>query len=719
MACSKHAKKIAYLKRANWIFGLAIFVSAFLLFQVQPMISKYILPWFGGGTAVWTTSQVFFQALLLGGYAYAHALSRMQAGMQGRVHLALLAAALLWMAVMTWQWGAPILPDASWKPRGGIFPAWEVLLALLVSVGLPYFLLSTTSSLLQAWYSRLYQAESPYSFYVLSNAASLLALLSYPVVFEPNLTLREQAGGWSLGFGFLLVALAVCALWIIRLRLPDPVNAPPARARKGKKAPLTDEAAGERPGWSRFLSWIGLAACGSTMSLAITNQVTQDVASVPFLWVLPLSLYLLTFIVGFNDRVAAHRGLMIVLMLAALAVGLLLLAPPAQMPLWIQILENGFVLFVVCLFCHSELYRSRPHPRYLTSFYLMLSVGGALGGMLVSLVAPLLFRGFWEFPLALLFCADLARQMAQSDSAGRIYRFRHLVTLAALTLAVGIVLTPLKTYSDSFVVQRNFYGVMRVRQVDYDGVPAYNLVNGSIVHGLQAMDGANRGRPTSYFTQSSGAALAMVYHPARKDGQPLRIGIIGLGIGTLAYYGQPGDVIRFYEINPQVISIAHDDRYFTYLRDTRASVEIVEGDARLSLERELAEGGPQSYDVFVIDAFSSDSIPAHLLSKEALQLYLTHLNPSGVMAFHISNKYIALEPVLARLQEALGLRGAYIHARPQPGDPLSFDSFWILLARDQVLLNDPAIAAVKRDLQGRPDIRLWTDDYSNIFQTLK
>jgi len=698
-------------ERQRISFGLAIFISAFLLFQIQPLISRYILPWFGGGTSVWTTAQVFFQVVLLGGYAYAHGLSRLRGGRQGQVHLALLGVVAGVLVVLGVRWGTPVTPDASWKPEVGGYPAFQVLGVLAVSVGLPYFVLSTTSSLMQSWYSRMNREGSPYAFYVLSNAASLLALLSYPVVIEPNLRLREQALAWSVGFGVYLGAVGWCALQLLATRSDE-------GEKTGKRAE-TVEQAGERPGWGKSLLWIGLAACASTMSLAVTNQITQDVASVPFLWVLPLSLYLLSFIVGFNDWVARQRGPLVVLMLLALGVGLLILLNPWQLALGVQIAENCFVLFVVCLFCHSELYRDRPDPRYLTSFYLMLSIGGALGGVLVSLIAPLFFRGFWEFPLALLFCADLTRQMAQSDRASRLFRFRHGVTVLVAVLAVGIVLIPLKAYSDSFLVKRNFYGLLRVREVDYDGIPAYNLVNGTITHGLQAMEGPNRSRPTSYFTESSGAALAILNHPARLSGQPLKIGIIGLGVGTLAYYGQQGDTIRFYEINPQVIEVAQDTRYFTYLRDSRATVKIVEGDARLSLERELAGGDAQNFDIFVIDAFSGDSIPAHLLSIEALRLYMNHLKPDAVLVFHISNKYIALEPVLWQAQQALQISGAYIAGKALQGNPLSFESFWVLFTHNSDLLSAPAVTSASRELTGRAGIHLWTDDYGNLFQALK
>ena len=737
--------------KQTWVFGLAIFVSAFLLFQIQPMISKYILPWFGGGTSVWTTAQVFFQVLLLGGYGYAHGLNRLKSASQGRAHLGVMAVIAAWLVLMGLRWGAPVTPDASWKPTGALAPAWEVLVVLAVSVGLPYFLLSTSSSLLQSWYSRLHQQESPYWFYVLSNTASLLALLSYPVVFEPNLTLHEQALGWTAGFGVYLGLLGVCAWWVIR-RAPqetadqgaaadrpavppenakaDPVQAILAATNEAELEAAVSSAAWQNAGpnfsnasarnyYSVF--WIALAACATTTSLAVTNQITQDVASVPFLWVLPLSLYLLTFIIGFNDWVARQREALVLLMLAAMGVGLLLLTKPYELNLWQQILANCFVLLSVCLFCHSELYRSRPEPRYLTSFYLMISLGGALGGVLVSLVAPALFRDFWEFPLALIFCAVVIMQMTYSTPGSLLYRLRIPVMVITMVMEVFILLAPVKTFTSAIEVRRNFYGLMRIRLNEYtvedQAVPIYAMLNGSILHGLQAVEEPWRSLPTTYYTEDSGAALAITRSSARERGDPLRVGLIGLGAGTLGHYGQQGDTFRFYEINPQVIEAAWDDRYFTYLRDSRATIEIVEGDARLSMERELQQGGSQRYDVLVIDAFSGDSIPVHLLNKEALDLYLAHLNPDGVLAFHISNRYIDLEPVLWRLQQNLALLG--LHVEGNDDNDLESYSVWILLTRDPVFMDRLDTVARKRDLNSYPHMRLWTDDYSNLFQVLK
>ncbi len=347
----------------------------------------------------------------------------------------------------------------------------------------------------------------------------------------------------------------------------------------------------------------------------------------------------------------------------------------------------------------------------------MLSVGGALGGILVSFIAPLFFKGFWEFPLGLLFCADLIVSMSYEVKGSGLYRFRIPLTVVTLVLAIFIVLMPLELMSSALEVERNFYGVVRVRQLDFGGVSAYTLVNGSIVHGMEAVENPQNYLYSSYYTETSGAGLAFNNFPKRLAGQPVRVGVIGLGVGTLAEYGKTGDTIRFYEIDPKVISIAHDTRYFTYLRDSKAKVEIVEGDARLSMERELKESGSEKYDIFIVDAFSGDSIPTHLLDKEAVELYLQHLNPGGVMVFHISNKYLNLEPVLWRIRDALGLKGIYVTGTAK--GPLDFPSFWVMLSRDDTVLKDPKVALVTRDLQGPAGFRLWTDDYSNLFQVIR
>jgi SAM-dependent methyltransferase len=692
----------------NLFFGATIVISAFLLFQIEPMISKYILPWFGGGPAVWTAAMLFFQVLLLGGYAYAHFLSRLSLARQSAIHLVVSLAILVWMGMNALRWSTPVTPDASWKPTVGAAPVLQVLLVLLVSIGLPFFLLSTTSSLVQSWFSRMRQQASPYAFYVLSNAASLIALLSYPVFFEPNWTLTQQGNFWSIGFGIYLLALGGCIV-TTRSGLDRGTREPESGTKVGKP----DDKA---PTWRTSLFWISLAACASVMLLASTNQMCQDIASIPFLWVLPLSLYLLSFVIAFNDNQKKLRGLYALLSLAALALGLWNLATGSRMGILFQIASNALMLFAICLLCHSELYLRRPSPRYLTSFYLMLSIGGAVGGIFVSLIAPLIFPDFWEYNLGLIYVAIIIIAIAYQSLGSWLHRLRIPVSVLALVLAVFILMLPIAWTTLSLRMARNFYGVLKVRALD-GPIQGYSLMHGAIAHGSQAGPGPFHDTPTMYYNQSSGVGQAILNYPPRIAGKSIRIGVVGLGVGTIASYGRPGDVIRFYEIDPNVIAFAKDSRYFSFLSDSPAKVDIILGDARLSMERELAQNQPQGFDILVIDAFSGDSIPTHLLTKEAVQLYLAHLKPGGILAFNISNRHIDLEPVLALAAEQFGLPGVFI-AQNNPKDQLSTSSRWVLISENADLFKAPGIAVIARDLRKTPGIRLWTDDYSNLFQVL-
>lgn len=686
-------------------FGATIALSAFLLFQVEPLISKYILPWFGGGPAVWTAAMLFFQLLLLGGYAYAHFLSRLSLRRQSLIHLLVSLAILGWMGLNALRWNTPITPGASWKPTVGTAPVLQVLLVLLVSIGLPFFLLSTTSSLVQSWFSRVRQQASPYAFYVLSNAASLVALLSYPVLFEPNWTLTQQGLFWSDGFGIYLLVLGGCML---ATRSAAPAAAVPLEAAHSP--------ADRAPSWHTSLFWVSLAACASVMLLASTNQMCQDIASIPFLWVLPLSLYLLSFVIAFNDNQKKLRGLYTLLSLAALALGLWNLSNGSRMGALFQIASNASMLFVICLLCHSELYLRRPSPRYLTSFYLMLSVGGAVGGIFVSLIAPLIFPDFWEYNLGLIYVAVIVVVIVFQGRRGWLYRLRVPVSVLALVLAVFILLLPIAWTARSVRMARNFYGVIKVRAME-GPIRGFDLIHGAITHGSQAGPGPLHDTPTMYYTRQSGVGQAILNYPPRLAGQPVRIGVIGLGVGTIASYGRPGDTICFYEIDPNVIAFARDNRYFSYLSDSPARVDIVLGDARLSMERELAQNEPQGFDILVVDAFSGDSIPTHLLTEEAIQLYLAHLKPGGILAFNISNRHLNLEPVLAVAAEHFRLPSVLI-AEGDPKDPLGAPSEWVLFSRDAQLFKAPAFATIARGLRPSSAIRPWTDDYSNLFQVL-
>jgi hypothetical protein len=692
------------------IYALSIFISAFLLFQIQPMLGKFILPWFGGTTSVWTTVVLFFQILLTGGYAYGYWLTgRLSPTRQVKVHVSLLAASLLALGLSAVFWPSPIMPGTGWKPSGLELPVLHIFVLLTISVGLPYFLLSTNSPLMQAWFHRAMPGRSPYRLYALSNAGSLLGLLTYPVLIEPNLALHSQGWIWTAVYLLFTLLAGIAAV---------------RSARHGR---LTREAAdslGELNGPSRHLRlvWMLLSGTASLLLLAMTNQLTQDVAVIPFLWVLPLSVYLLTFILTFSGERLYGRRIFLVLMVIALAgfsVGLL----NDDASTLFQIAADTLLLFVLCMICNGELYRLRPAPRYLTSFYLMGSAGGALGGIFVGLIAPLIFTGYWELYIGIMMVVLLVISLLRIETRvslseqPRQLANRLLFFLVAATAAL-VLLESLSGWANLPLMERNFYGVISVRERN-PGNPqerSFLLVHGQTIHGLQFVDPAKRGQPTAYYTLQGGGGLAIRNHPAYGHG--MRVGVLGEGIGTLAAYAVRGDTYRFYEINPDVVKIAEGQGgYFSYLADSQASITSILGDARISLERELAEGRPQNFDVLILDTFSSDSIPVHLLTKEAFAVYLRHLSPDGIIAAHVSNNHLNLAPVLDLVAAAYDL--SMIRIESDGDGKLALGSQWVLLARDPVLLAAPAIASQAAPPGPAPRIRLWTDDYSNLFQVLK
>jgi SAM-dependent methyltransferase len=665
------------------IYAATIFLSSFLLFLVQPLIARLILPWFGGSAAVWTTCMLFFQALLLAGYAYAHGVARRR--FQPLIHTALLVAAVATL---------PIMPAETWKPAGGAEPITRILLLLGATVGLPYFLLASTSPLVQAWFARARPGANPYRLFALSNLASLLALLGYPLVVEPYLAAREQVSVWSWLFG-AFAALCAALTW----RTPRP-------AVQESVVQATQPLAARDYAW-----WLALSATGSVMLLAVTNHLTQNVASVPLLWLVPLTLYLATFIIAFEGGTWYQpRYLWPLLLVALVAMAWLLVDTEYHYQLALQLGVFLAGLFVGCLFCHSELYRTRPAPAHLTAFYLTVSAGGALGGLFVAVVAPLIFTGYFELGAGLAALAVLAA--LRFISVGRI---AYLASLAVV-LGVGACATydGFRHQRDVKVAKRSFYGVLRVKEYGEPGDDSHlrRLVHGTIMHGEQYMSEARRRTPTTYYTETSGIAAAIY---AKQD-HPVRVGVIGLGTGTIAAYGRPGDVYRFYDIDANVIRVARKE--FTFLADSRARVETTLGDARLTLEREP----PQDFDVLAVDAFSSDAIPVHLITREALQTYLRHMKPDGIVAFHVSNRFLDLIPVVARLSRELNLHAALVADDPDDDDDTSVKSRsdWVLVSRDAAALKAPAIVeAGATPAEDRPGWRTWTDDYSNLIQILK
>jgi SAM-dependent methyltransferase len=750
------------------LYALTILVSAFLLFQVQPVIAKIILPWFGGSAAVWTTCLLFFQMVLLLGYFYAHAVVRyLKPRAQVQLH-----TALLLIGIAT----ASIYPRASWKPTGGEEPTFAILKLLVLTVGLPYFLLSTTGPLIQAWYARRFKGAMPYRLYALSNAGSMFALISYPVLFEPVFGTQKQASLWSIGFGVFIVLCGITAM----------------RSTSGAAIETAEAVPGEhRPGLRQYVLWLALPACASVLLLATTNHLSQNVAAIPFLWVLPLSIYLLSFILCFEGsgwyRRHPYLGLL------AVALGTMAYAhtvdSTGSVPIKVLVPLYSMGLFTCCMVCHGELARMKPNPRYLTHFYLLMSAGGAVGGLFVGLIAPHVFQALYEFQIGLAACAILTIMVLHGDHEYRwfadllrplqfglaaaiaavasyvVYAKRapllavagnfakvipggdadsrtienEMILIVMLLLAIVVLVAArggrvrgklAAVSAEAFVLilvgytgyhmrqltadyrvsVRNFYGALRVRDsgppTEFDATRT--LTHGTINHGEQFLNPGRRDLPTTYYGPGTGVALAI-----REQGRAraVRVGVIGLGTGTLASYGRQGDYFRFYEINPLVLNLARTQ--FTFLNDCKAKLDVAMGDARLSLEKEA----PENFDVLAVDAFSSDSIPVHLLTREAMKIYFDHLKPEGILAVHISNRYLDLQPVLEGEVKALGKIARLVDNDEDESQDV-FSATWVLITSPPSGFS-PEIVSHSTEIESKRVVRLWTDDYSNLFQILK
>jgi hypothetical protein len=677
-------------------FSSTIFLGAFLLFQVQPMMGRYVLPWFGGGPAVWTNCMLFFQILLLAGYAYAHWLGSLRsARLQVAIHLALLTASLLFL---------PIGPRSDiWKPASSSDPAGRILLLLAATVGGPYLLLSATGPLLQRWFSLSHPEESPWRLYALSNLGSFLALFSYPFVLEPLLRLNTQAWVWSA----LYVVFAILCGWTAwKFREPALVfNS-------------TDSGSSPRPALWTVLFWVALAAAGSTLLLATTNQISQEIAVIPFLWVLPLSIYLLTFILVFERDRWYHRLFFSVTMGLFAPLACAIMAASVVLPLRLQIGAYLVVLFGACMLCHGELARSRPPASQLTVFYLSIAAGGALGGVFVALMAPHVFTAFSEYPIGLAaaclfgFAGWLRtgayRQWVRGNFAVRVPLMALL--LGGLTAVAASVIG--KDQFTSAAV-RNFYGILRVKEnMDANGA-LRQLTHGTIRHGFQYLRGAKHEWPTSYYGPHSGAGIVL----KELDGRNLRVAVVGLGTGTLAAWGKPGDTFRFYEINPAVKDIAY--HWFTYLKDSKAKTEIVLGDARVQMERELVNGDSQDFDVIAVDAFSSDAIPLHLLTAECGDIYRRRLTPGGFLLLHISNRSLNLEAVTRGLAQHLHWQAAELVSMDYAATGES-SANWVLITDNADFIKRPEIAGTVVHWAGKQRLPItWTDDFASLWHVLK
>ena len=687
---------------AIWISRTAVFVGALLLFLVQPMAARSLLPWYGGAPMVWAVALFFFQTVLLGGYLYAHLLvTRVAPGRQAAVHAAVLAAAALLCL--------PPLAGPDWAPAGGETPAGWILLTLMVTLGPAFFALAATTPLASAWVARSTarrgndeSAPDVYRLYALSNAGSLLGLVLYPLLLEPLLGLAGQARLWSAAFVFLAVFMTLSGLL---------------------SRPATDGAGSSRqPGTAHFHpSAFLLAAVGSLALVAVTTHLTRDVAAVPFLWIAPLALYLVTFILAFRGGDPYPRRVLVPLLLVSVAACFYVWFRDITYGLDSALFAHGAAalafLFTGCWITHGEIARRKPEPARLTGFYLSMTAGGALGGLLASIGSPLAFPNVWEYPLALVLAVTVAFGVAR-PAAGAA---RSLVwkVAPATTLGIAIAISALE-HRRPLSATRNFFGVVRVMEA-YPGTPDWrrDMWHGGIAHGSQWFAPGRRTEPTLYYYEGTGIEAVLNRHPNRRLVRPLRVAVVGLGTGSIVVHGRRGDLFRFYEIDPQVEQAARD--YFTFLTDTPAEVEVVLGDGRLSLLRE-ERAEEEGFDVIVLDAFAGDAIPVHLLTAEAFDLYRSRLAPGGTIAVHISNRHVDLAPVIRAQALRLDLLSLLTVSQPD-AELFHYTATWVLLSLNTDLVTDPSVLGRAEPWTGdaaEPEARyLWTDDHSNLLDVLR
>jgi hypothetical protein len=689
-------------------FVITTFVSAFLLFQVQLIVGKYLLPWFGGTAAVWTTSLLFFQVLLFAGYCYAHWLvTRNAPRRQALIHGGLLFGSAALLAWLGHEWRAPILAGDSWRAPALADPALRVLLILLISTGVPFFVLAATGPLMQAWFHRLELGRVPYRLYALSNLGSALGLLAYPFLEEPWLRLTTQARLWAGGFFFFVVCCALAA-WLagrapLSQSLPEPSGTGALAGGNSKTAQPRAAVPHAR------LAWLGIAACSSLLMVATTSKICRDVAPLPLLWVAPLFLYLLTFVLCFERETWYRRVAFAPLLAVSSALACYALVRDVRFTGVQEIGIYCLALFAGCMVCHGELARLKPSPRHLTSFFLFLSAGGALGGLCAAIIAPRLFTDYWEYQLALWGASAVL--VLSTRSALQHPVFRACAYGALLVLAAALAATAVLRDRGAVEISRNFYGVLRVAwDPDYPNAHILELYDGNIVHGAQYADSESRNSPAFYGTDS-GIGMAILQHPRYRSSTPggVRIGVVGLGAGAMAAFARAGDYVRFYEINPNVVRLARSR--FSYLNDSPATIDVVVGDGRISLEDELLRGSTQQFDVLALDAFHSDAVPMHLLTREAFRTYLQHLRgPESILAVNVTGFNLDLSPVVLRLANEFDMHASLIY-----GDGPVYSTDWMLLTRD------PQVAAQYANTLATP-IRpgpLWTDEATNLLGVIR
>lgn len=674
------------MTRIRALFGGAVFLASFLLFLVEPIVAKQLLPVFGGSAAVWITCLVFFQTALLVAYLYAHWLARSS---KWAVHFSLLMLA----AVAALAWSARTVDSAN----AARHPVTAIFAALGMSIGLPFLMLGATSPLLQVWLARIETGGIAYRLFALSNLASLLALALYPTVIEPHFTLREQRVGWCCGFA-LFVIVAELLTWKTRSATSTP-----------SELKIEDESALPAAPLRHKLLWV-LLPMGAAMQLsAVTSYLTQNIAAIPLLWILPLAAYLISLIVAFQFPRLLPRGILmrfLVVMLAGLSY--MLAHVDVSVPLSIGLTFFLVEVLIACLFCHTEAYTLRPQrASESTLFYLLFAAGGALGSFLIGIVSPLIFSFNYDIAITFLFTALLALAVTWQTR----WMQRLLWSTVSVSLLALVVMLHIAYQRDTPLAVRNFYGGLRVRQSlsVFPGATLRTLTNGSIQHGTQIFSPELSRTPTTYYAEDSGVGLALRFCC---QGRTRNIGVVGLGVGTIAAYGKAGDRIEFYEINPAVAPIAQ--HLFTYMHDSGAQITIVDGDARSS----LAQEPPQNLDVLVVDAFSGDAIPLHLLTTQAVDLYKHHLAPGGILAFHISNQHVDLEPEIALLGKAAGMEVRRVSSIENPARG-EFTATWMLMTENAGFFAQPDVVAYVRQPSQDARVRLWRDDYSSLLPLLR
>jgi len=683
-----------------------IFLSAFLLFQVQPLIAKLILPYFGGGAAVWTACLLFFQAFLLLGYFYAHCLTQLKSvKMQLSIHLGLIVVSLLTLPI-----GLNVFTAVS--PTNA--PLLSILLLLATSIGLPYFVLSSTGPLIQRWLTYVEVEKLPYQLYSLSNLGSLLALLSFPFVFEPLLSTSEQSIYWTSGYAIYAGLIATLSWKMSRLSLTITSDK------------QTIESDGKKNVTRLFdcVLWILLAMVGVVILVATTNAMTQNIPPVPFLWILPLCLYLLSFIVSFHSPKWYVREYWFALFVLTACLALLMYFIGSQFDIISQIVIYSCILFIACMICHGELARLKPAVEKLTLYYLFISLGGFLGSAFVAFIAQNIFEQFLEFPLSIIsvFVLLALSVYVQLNKSGKKQVWLISVSsILAVSFTVGLVYLNTLFIKTNVFSERNFYGILSVKDVEVNGKMQRRLIDGTTSHGTQSLEKGEANIALSYYRKNTGVAITIAQltkQLALKE-QSLKAGFVGLGAGTLAAYANARDDYIFYELNPAVITVAQD--YFSYLSDSAGNIEIFQGDGRVSLQKQFDTSGSLQFDALVIDAFSGDSIPQHLLTQEAIALYFQHLKQNGVLAIHISNTHLNLIPLVRGLANALEKEIIFVKTKARA--PEDHDAQWVMLTNNQDFLKAPRLkvyrSAWPRAIIGEDNLIIWSDEHSDLLSVLK